>query len=510
MIDSSGAMILTIFLMVVYSGQSISIKARPTEFPNSIVYRWGSKVFRKSGDLEGSFMFANDDHQDLYLFEGSNWTIVKSMASFNSVCGSVGSFDSNYHPSIRQESMGWASDSGDLFLFGGYIPDGQKGYLNDLWKFRVETLEWGYLGGCQTSPSSEAACDGIYSSDANALPAGRKRAASWIGSNGLFYLFGGSSNNGWYNDLWVLRPSTSSWTWLGGSNTINQPSNTGWPGSREGMALWTLPDGSAYFFGGYGTKEDRSAGGLAEMWSHSTMGWKKIAMNPVKSPHVREGASTWVGSHDGRLYLFGGIDRDLPADEAYLSDFWGFNLETANWTLSLLLDGPDWPSARSYAPAWVDEDGGLALASGDTGTQLAMSDAWRFGVTESTIASITVSEYSQLEIKLKIQVTTRVEGSFNLKGVVNVKRDNTPIGSCQLIEGKCEIVVPFAACYQLTANYDGDSHYEPSSVTFFVQRCIASIRYRRLPGKEWRLDFCDGSCAIFEKLHRWKCIGGFS
>jgi hypothetical protein len=96
------------------------------------------------------------------------------------------------------------------------------------------------------------------------LPGVRVDASSWSDGDGNLWLFGGmgfdsSGALGILNDLW--RYSAGEWTWMGGSDTVNQfgtygtegwaaPSNA--PGARVNAAAWTDADGSLWLFGGEG------------------------------------------------------------------------------------------------------------------------------------------------------------------------------------------------------------------------------------------------------------------
>jgi len=70
------------------------------------------------------------------------------------------------------------------------------------------------------------------------------------------------------NDLWRYRVNDSTWTWISGSNTINQrasygekgvPSPSNVPGARYGAAGWFDNDRQElWLFGGTGVDEKYS------------------------------------------------------------------------------------------------------------------------------------------------------------------------------------------------------------------------------------------------------------
>src|SRR6188472_1098426 len=42
-------------------------------------------------------------------------------------------------------------------------------------------------------------------------------ATDWKDHQGNFWIYGGSSNSGFYNALWKYSPVTNEWTWMHGS-----------------------------------------------------------------------------------------------------------------------------------------------------------------------------------------------------------------------------------------------------------------------------------------------------
>src|SRR5580658_669640 len=138
-------------------------------------------------------------------------------------------------PGSRYGAAMWADNNGDLWLFGGsgLASQGNFGFLNDLWEFNQSTSEWTWMGGSSTVICKDDPCgrDGVYGTlgtpAAGNVPGGRQNAATWVGADGRFWLFGGlgydaNGNGAYLNDLWQFNPATHQWTWMGGSNTISQ------------------------------------------------------------------------------------------------------------------------------------------------------------------------------------------------------------------------------------------------------------------------------------------------
>jgi hypothetical protein len=77
---------------------------------------------------------------DLWKFDGSNWTWVSGSSTTNQagVYGTKGQASSSTVPGARAYSSPWIDGSGNLWLFGGFGTDsGGLAFddLNDLWRF---------------------------------------------------------------------------------------------------------------------------------------------------------------------------------------------------------------------------------------------------------------------------------------------------------------------------------------------------------------------------------------
>jgi N-acetylneuraminic acid mutarotase len=221
---------------------------------------WGS-------DSVGVFGWLND----LWKYNPATfeWTWVSGSSTANKegIYGTKGTGNASNVPGCRDEAISWIDPQGKFWLFGGYGYDssGTVWYLNDLWKYNPITLEWTWVSG-----SNIFGQNGIYGTQGTAsalnVPGARARAVSWIDSSGKLWLFGGfgydsSGHMYWLNDLWEYDPATPEWTWVSGSNVVNQagiygtkgmaaPGNV--PGAREMPVSWIDSDGKLWLFGGYG------------------------------------------------------------------------------------------------------------------------------------------------------------------------------------------------------------------------------------------------------------------
>ena len=278
--------------------------------------------------------------------------------------------------------------------------------------------QWTWMDG-----PSIANVKGVYGTPGAAAsantPGARQDAATWSDGQGHFWMFGGTgyaatTGPGALNDLWTYDVAASTWTWLGGGNTINAggiygtqgtaaPANS--PGARTGAASWIDQSGNLWLFGGTGRDSSATGTGyLNDLWMYNTTSgsWTWVGGSNLKAtavtvaptaPEARSGAATWVDSA-GCLMLFGG--RALPASGTVprlLNDLWRYDTGANAWTL--LRSGnagqgtygvqgtgsaTTQPGARADAVSWMDTQGRMWLYGGSgfatTATSGNLNDLW--------------------------------------------------------------------------------------------------------------------------------------
>ena len=214
------------------------------------------------------------DLNDLWEFDpvATTWTWVSGSSSegqsgtYGATTGTTGT------PGCRYASASWTDSTGNFWIFGGYGHDsaGNWGDLNDLWKFSPSAGTWTWISGGKTQgkPGTYGATTGT-----TGTPGCRGWSASWIDSAGKFWLFGGygydsAGNYGDLSDLWKFDPATTTWTWVSGSNTINQSVSyggaTATPGGRNSPAFWIDSAGNFWLFGG----EDVNGNVFNDLWAY--------------------------------------------------------------------------------------------------------------------------------------------------------------------------------------------------------------------------------------------------
>ena len=222
-------------------------------------------------DSAGNYGYLND----LWEFNGTNWTWVSGSSTRNQV-GTYVAIGEAGTPGSRYGSVSWIDSNGNMWLFGGNgydstLSDG-TGYLNDLWKFNGTNWTW-------VSGSSTMNQIGTYVAIGEAgTPGSRYGSVSWIDSSGNMWLFGGngydstlSDGPGYLNDFWKF--DGTNWTWVSGSSTGNAIGNYGTldttatsnaPGARE-YAVSVFDGSNLWLFGGYGY-DSTTSGYLNDLW----------------------------------------------------------------------------------------------------------------------------------------------------------------------------------------------------------------------------------------------------
>ena len=147
------------------------------------------------------------DLNDLWKFDGTNWTWVSGSSTVNQpgVYGTKGVSASTNIPGGHDSGVSWTDSTGNLWLFGGggYDGVGNQGNLNDLWKF--DGTNWTWVSGASTVNQT-----GVYGTQGVAastnIPGARNSSVSWTDSKGNLWLFGGNSpSDDDFNDLWKFE-----------------------------------------------------------------------------------------------------------------------------------------------------------------------------------------------------------------------------------------------------------------------------------------------------------------
>jgi len=366
---------------------------------------------------------------DLWEFSPTTkeWTWVSGSSAANNsgVYPTEGSAPDGDVPGARAAAVGWTDSSSNLWLFGGYGygVSGDANLLNDLWEFNTTTKQWTWVAGSEiVNQPGVYGTQGVAS--AGNTPGARDAAVGWTDNSGNLWLFGGdaidSSGSGFINDLWEFNTTTKQWTWVGGSDTANQPavygtqgvtSASSTPGARGPAATWTDSNGNFWLFGGL---EGWFSGSgrvpvLNDLWEFSpaTNEWTWVSGSDTanqpgvygtlgvasasNSPGTRSNAVSWTDS-SGHFWLFGGEAIDSSGTYGDIDDLWEFNSMTKQWTWVGGSSTANQPGvygtqgvatastiagARDSAVAWTDSSGNFWLFGGGWSAG-SFNDLWRY------------------------------------------------------------------------------------------------------------------------------------
>jgi len=367
---------------------------------------------------------------DLWMFDPVlqqwTWENGTQVANIAPSYGTQGVAASGNHPGGRHGGMIWIDSSQQVWLFAGigydYTQTTTDLPLADVWMYNPTSKLWTFEGGTQGLVATPFT--GVYGTEGTAassnLPGGRAVASTWTDSSGRFWMFGGTyiGSNGaytYYNDMWVYDSAgTKEWTWVSGTNLLNQNGVAGTPGSpvpgsssvnnapgaRFGAASWQDGNGNFWVFGGggYDLSGNTSSIVLSDLWMFNPTSlawtWEGGAIaggaagtygtqgTPATTnlPGARGGSTFWTDSA-GQVWLFGGNGFGAVGTQGLLNDLWNFNPTTQQWTFvsggqttndvnsasygTIGTPAPgNVPGDRELASGWVDSSGNLWLFGG--------------------------------------------------------------------------------------------------------------------------------------------------
>jgi N-acetylneuraminic acid mutarotase len=221
-------------------------------------------------------------------------------------------------------------------------------------------------------------------------------------------------------------PIQNEWTWVAGSNAVNQSGSYGFlgtaassnvPGARYSAVSWIDSAGTFWLFGGSGLASSEPVGFLNDLWKYSGGQWTWMnGSNATNQPGIygtqgtaasgnqpgaRADAAGWIDTA-GNLWLFGGniggIGNNIAGSTPLyynLNDMWKYSdgewawmggAKTANqpgvYGTKGAASAVNVPGARSSAAHSIDASGNFWLFGGIgadyTGTQGELNDLWKY------------------------------------------------------------------------------------------------------------------------------------
>jgi hypothetical protein len=257
-------------------------------------------------------------------------------------------------PAPRDGAVTWTQPGvgGDLFLFGG-----QTGttFLNDLWRYNIAAKTWTQVSG---GPNSKGVYGTLGVAALGNIPGSRWGATSKLDASGTVWLFGGfgydsAGTLGLLNDLWNYNITTGLWTWVSGSNIVNQTGNYGTlgtaaasnvPGARQASMCFIDLSGNFWLFGGFDLDSKGNPDALNDLWQFKAGQWTWMSgANVVNQtgvygvqgvaastnvPGARWSSGAWTDL-SGNFWIFGGEGYDSVGNGS-LSDVWQY--KGGQWT----------------------------------------------------------------------------------------------------------------------------------------------------------------------------------
>ncbi len=318
------------------------------------LWLFGGNGFASVGGLD----FLNDLWK--YDITSNEWTWMSGSKNPDQVgsYGTQGVPSANNIPGARFGSLAWFENN-HLWLFGGQgnISNNQVRF-NDLWKYDIATNMWTWVSGSNTTDQNGTYGAKTVASVSN-IPGARQASAAWTDNSNNFWLFGGygfpaSGNHSYLNDLWRYNVSTSEWTWMSGTDTINQPAIYGTKGvafpnnisgGRQMSIPWKDKSGDLWMFGGWGYIGP-PFGRLNDLWKYNIASnqWTWIGGTNLKDqngiygtqsvssasniPGARRMSISWTDK-TGNFWLFGGNGYDKLGNLGLLNDLWQITFSTA-------------------------------------------------------------------------------------------------------------------------------------------------------------------------------------
>lgn len=207
-------------------------------------------------------------------------------------------------PAVRSnQSAVWDPGNAQMLMFGGY----NGSVLDDLWAYRPASNSWSPLAPAGGSPAARYG-----------------HTAVWDPGDRQMLVFGGY-NGALLNDLWAYRPDTNSWVQLspvGGTPTAR----------FDHTAIWDTVKNQMLVFGG-AAKSGSGFTYFNDLWVYrpGSNSWSQLA--PTGGPPAgRSGHSAVWDPGNAQMLVFGGASTNSTST-TYLHDLWAYRPGTNSWVL---------------------------------------------------------------------------------------------------------------------------------------------------------------------------------
>src|SRR6266403_3233560 len=293
------------------------------------------------------------DLNDMWVYTGTQ----NYFGSFQNYWNNKVLVFSGTGPNPHTGAVTWTQPGagGDLFLFGGQ--DQGLNFYNEVWRYNIAGNAWTLVSGAANQKGTYGT-QGVAA--ASNIPGARWGATARMDASGKVWLFGGfgydsAGTTGLLNDLWTYDIATNQWTWISGSNTVNQTGNYGTlgtpgatniPGARQASMSFIDPSGNFWVFGGFDLDSNGNPAALNDLWQFKAGVWTWMSgANVVNQtgvygtqgvaaatnvPGARWSSAAWTDL-SGNFWIFGGEGYDSTGNGS-LSDVWEYKGGQWIWT----------------------------------------------------------------------------------------------------------------------------------------------------------------------------------
>eukprot|EP01122_Echinamoeba_exundans_P008555 TRINITY_DN2859_c0_g1_i1.p1 TRINITY_DN2859_c0_g1~~TRINITY_DN2859_c0_g1_i1.p1 ORF type:complete len:906 (+),score=81.47 TRINITY_DN2859_c0_g1_i1:110-2827(+) len=331
----------------------------PTATPGSrhspVGFMDGDEIWVFSGRGYGITNVSLGELNDMWKYNVVTrlWTFIggNNVTSGSGSYGTKGIEAPTNLPPPRVEAGSWYDDvNREFWVFAGQVGTSPTRFYNDLWRFKLSTLQWTWMGGANTTNDFGSFGD-RYNRSVSWLPRSRSAPATWMDTEQrLLYLFGGYTSAIVHSDeLWTYNITDGTWGWITGTpgvgdrpanGTRGVPSTYGTPGGRHNPTSWMNAQRTeAFIYGGRATRNSETTG-LDDIWKFNLLNqtWTWIdgtglnsrppsgAIGMASANNTAGGRSyhaTFYDENTDELWLYGGENKpSSTVGFRGVSDFW--------------------------------------------------------------------------------------------------------------------------------------------------------------------------------------------
>ena len=247
-----------------------------------------------------------------------------------------------YFPRARSDYGYWKDNTGNIWIFGGYVESHGADEFGDLWKFNPATSKWTLISGNDTFNPPKTATN----------PGSRNAPYCWVGNDNKLYMSGGLRRYwDFLRDIWRINPSNGSWEIVKPDNLVNEiPVSAGLglensintPGSSVNTLNHLTTGSHTYLFSGYGMGSNNLTGFTGAMWRYSLDGYNTNLL-PIAKPDslvlpYRDSIACNIKANDLPKGAFNNLTFDIDINLAGIQK----SLTTPNGAFSVDSTGLIW------------------------------------------------------------------------------------------------------------------------------------------------------------------------